>query len=608
VTQGPRLYYQTMARLTTQHPLIGMAMLRHRNARAQPMSFRDRPYLIEWYTDFGQYPKGLDGADIVTAPQVGKTELVMQLLLYEAGWLGRLVANAWPTVIARNHFVKTRINPVLLDVPAYRQKLPARDLAALQKGDTSTDTGSMRSKRFGAGSLLFTAAAVNTDWVEFSVDTMVIDEYDHCLGHSELNLAKAPDRMRASSDPRLYRMGNPEIPRRGIERLWADGDQRLYTWRCPHCGERQPIIWVDSVVRQEDSGQWVLRDPVAQRDPTAPIRPCCLRCARPFEREAAGSCWVAQEHLRDRRSYRTSRFDAIDQPLREAWDEWMMAQGATEKLRAWWRGWQGIAWEPASGGITRTDIVDASILAPMDHQGGAKYKGLSITAGIDVGSLFHVRVSMNVRGAGGRVERRGIWVGTVQTPEQVHDILQRYHVRTATIDEQPELRIAQGIRDDARRYGCTVWLCHFAPTPRAGREEFGLKSDPKARVVVADRTQLMDASADGLRLGGQMGRLYARAGLLPPPFVPANANPEDYADTWAKLDSMPDAGAERATLWPSDAPSLHQFVDQMMASRRLYDDKGVVRWDEGGHADHYRLADAYDLLASVMDGRGARFF
>lgn len=604
---APNLYSQTIARVTEEHPLIGMALLRHRNARGQPISFLEQPFLVEWYCDFTSAKKHCDGADIVTVPQVGKTELNMQLMIHEAGWRGRLTAYAQPTGTARDGLVKNRLNPLLLEIQEYRRRLPARDLAALQRGETSSDTGSMRSKRFGSGTMLFISAQTDTDWVDYSVDTMIIDEYDICLGKSPLNVAKAPDRLRASPDPRFFRMGNPEIPRGGVELLWNQGDQRLWHWRCHHCGERQPITWLDSLVEREASGQWRIRDPEAHADPNAPIRPVCTRCHKPFERVADGAAWIPAYPSRPRRSYRTARYDHMSVPLRRAWREWIEAQSSTALMRMWWRGWEGIAWEPSSGGVSRGDLADAAILPRMDHDGGSQYRGRSVVAGIDVGTLFHVSVSETVRGAGGRVERRCIWVGTCQQPSQVHDILRRYHVRTAVIDAMPETRVAQSIRDDARKhYGTDVWLCRFAATDKTGKEEFGMRLEPKSKIVTVDRTQLLDAAADHIRIGGDLGRIYSEFNLTPPPCIPFDATPERFASTWSVLSSVRDAGAERGRLWPADALGVQGFTEQMQAPRRIFTADGAVRWDAAERPDHYRFADAYDLLATVLDRRGAR--
>jgi hypothetical protein len=599
----PHLYSQTLSRVSTEFPLIGMSLLRHRNARREPMSFRLRPYLIEWYVDFDSSTE-CTGADIVTVPQIGKTELFTQFVLHEAGWRNRLTAYAMPTAGLRDEFVK-RINPLLVEVPEYRKRLPAKDLAALQQGG-ATDTGSMRSKRFGAGTMLFVSAKTNPDWVDYSVDTFVIDEYDHCLSESKSNVGKADDRLRASPRSRKYRMGNPEIPRGGIEALFDDGDQRLFHWRCPHCGERQPLSWLENFVSRDSAGNWELMDRAAAKDKSLEPRPICRRCREPFERDAAGACWIALSPSRERRSYRVTRYDDLGATIRQAWNEWVTAQPSTELTKLWWRGWEGIAWESSTSGITRSDIVDAAVLGAMQLEADPKLKGQTITAGIDVGSLFHITVTLADTGAAGRVERRALWTGTVRDPEQVHDVLKRFHVRTAVIDALPETRVAQGIRDEARKYDCDVWLCQFTKTDRAGADDFGMKRDNEARIVSVDRTQLLDAAADQIRLGGVAGRIYTEAGLVPPPSVDANADPRAQAVTWAVLEALRDPGAGRARLWPSDIDEVPEFIAQVLAPRRVLNSDGEVRWSEGSRPDHYRLADAYDLLAYEIDGRAAQ--
>jgi hypothetical protein len=529
------------------------------------------------------------------------SEFFNQFILHEAGWRGRLTAYAMPTASLRDEFVK-RINPLLIEVPAYRERLPAVDAAQLQK---ATDTGSMRSKRFGRGTMLFVSAKTGPDWVDYSVDTFVIDEYDPCLLESRINIGKAADRLRASSRPRRYNIGNPDMPRAGIEGLWEAGDQRLFHWRCSHCGERQPIQWLENVVDRDDAGNWVIRDPEARKDPTREIRPVCRRCHRPFERDPMTACWIPLCPERTRRSYRVARYDDLGASLRVAWFEWLLAQPSTELTRLWWRGWEGIAFESASGGVARTDLQDAAILPPMPADGDSSLAGRAVTAGIDVGSLFHITVTQAARGAAGRAERRGLWVGTVRTPEQVHDVLRRFHVRTAVIDWGPETRISQEIRDYAREhYSCDVWLCRFSPADRAGAEEFGMRLDVHDRIAVVDRTQLLDAASDHVRLGGKAGRQYRAAGVTEPPAIDDRRKPVEQAATWAALEEVPDPGGERARLWPADVIDVAGFCDQMVAPRRVYTAEGTVRWSEGGRPDHYRLADSYDLLAYVIDGQG----
>ena len=112
-----------------------------------------------------------------------------------------------------------------MGVKEYRELLPR-----------GKDLGNNRMKRLGSGSVLFLGSNTTGDFVEFSADTIIVDEIDQC---DEDNLSKAKDRIRASSDPRIFRLGNPTLPTVGISRIYNETDQRLWFTKCPHCNEWQ---------------------------------------------------------------------------------------------------------------------------------------------------------------------------------------------------------------------------------------------------------------------------------------------------------------------------------------------------------------------------------
>ena len=100
--------------LSSAYPLLGIALKHHRTTRGMPLSFADKPYLIELYKDF---PK-IDGADGMKAVQVGWSELLIQLVLERAGFSGRVTAYILPTFQLRDRFVQQRVDPLLSSVPA----------------------------------------------------------------------------------------------------------------------------------------------------------------------------------------------------------------------------------------------------------------------------------------------------------------------------------------------------------------------------------------------------------------------------------------------------------------------------------------------------------
>jgi hypothetical protein len=566
----PRVAHGQLLAGVARYPLLHAALTRHQSFRGGPMSFRGREYLVELYCIAQR-----EGFDAVKAPQLGLTELLLQLAFQEAGWEGRIVGYALPTGDLRNGFVGRRVNKLLREVPTYRARLPGADLDDLRKGGT----GSLRLKRLGSGLIQFLGAGSDGDFVEFSADTLILDEYDLCLGASELNVEKASDRLLEGRDPRFYRLGNAEISRAGISALFQEGDAREWCWKCPRCNEWQPIDWQKSII-SEDHSTPTLLDAQALTDRTRDVRILCRRCRRFFAREEAPErCWIPHRPSIPRRSYRMCRWDATRYSIRSMWESYAIARASSTKARAWWRANGARVWEISSGKITRDDVMAGAILDPMNPG------GRGVTAGIDVGTLNHVVVSDLQRGPSGRLERPAVWAGSVASEKALLDILERHRVQTAVIDAAPEPRFAARIRDGAREFGCQVFLCHFVRTVKASDELFGMTRKNEGNGITVDRTQVFDAAADAIHHGRMLGEAWRE-------------NPEAAA---------PDVGENYARLWPSDIDTALGFIPQITEPVRSIDEKGLPFWTKTEKADHYRLADVYDLIAAVLFSTGGSY-
>lgn len=531
--------------LAEQHPLLGLAIVHHRNTRGQPMSFRDRPYLVELYTDA---PK-LDGFDAMKCVQVGWSELLIQLVLERAGWAGKICGYVLPSYQLRDRFVRRRVIPLLdgddvTTIPAYRARI-AKD-----------DPGSLRHKRFGRGALLFLGSNAVNDFIEFSADVLVVDEYDRC---DQQNLAFARDRLRASAAPQLFRVSNPTIPGRGISALYDRSDGRQWHHKCDRCNERQPIDWFVNVVDRDDAGRWVLRDKA--RSSQGRVRPVCRRCGRPWERQALGGQWVAQRPTRARRGYHVSRMDVLSEQLRSLYDEWLEAQGNPDKLMAFYAGVLGLAYSPAGSSLTADLLQRAACSKPMNHGGGDELRAKSVVVGVDVGTVLNVDICVVETDPESLRQRRiGIWTGEVPSFDAVYDLLVRYHADVAVVDARPEARKAQELRDRAIASGvCDVWLCEFHKTPRVAAQDFGMMQDWDRHVVRVDRTQLLDS-------------------------------------TLADLQREP---SHRT--WPEDVWQIRHWQRQMEAPKRVPNKAGDgYLWDSNRAADHFRFSDAYSRVAQAL--------
>jgi len=537
--------------LAEQHPLLGLSILHHRNTRGKPMSFADRPYLVELYTDA---PK-LDGFDAMKCVQVGWSELLIQLVLERAGWSGRICGYVLPSYQLRDRFVRRRVVPLLdsradTAISAYCAMVPP------------DDPGSLRHKRFGKGALLFLGSNAVNDFIEFSADVLVVDEYDRC---DQANLAFARDRLRASDHPQLYRVSNPTIPGRGISALFDASDGRRWHHRCTCCGERQPIDWFVNVVDRDDAGRWVLRDKARAQQGT--VRPVCRRCGRPWDRQATGSLWVPERPSKPRRGYHVARMDVLSEKLRSLYDEWLEVQSNPDKLAAFYAGVLGVAYTPAGSSVTPELLQRAACGKPTDHGGGGHLKHLQVVAGVDVGTVLNVDITVVDRDPESEKPRRtGIFTGEVPSFEAVYDLLVRYHVNVAVVDARPEARKSQELRDKAIATGaCDVWLCEFHKTPRVAAQDFGMMLDWERHVVRADRTQLLDACLSDLQL---------------------------------------DPGLRT---WPEDVWQIRHWQRQMEAPKRVKNNQGDgYLWDSSRAADHFRFSDAYSRVAqALLDMQGA---
>lgn len=556
-------YKSLVTEVSNRFPLIGQALVSHRNTRGMPMSFQDFPYLPSLYAEL---PK-TDGVDIRKAVQTGLSELFIVLSLYEAGWLGRIVAYVLPTFGIRDRFVKSRINNILLQSKQYRDLLPSN------KDKSHWEVGNNRMKRFGSGSLLFLGSNTVVDFVEFSADTLIIDEFDQC---DKNNLAKAKDRLRASTNPKMFRLGNPTIPGTGVCELFDLSDQRYWFTKCTCCGAWQCLDWFNNFVVKDDSGRWVPRD-TAMREQVknskvenlqGNMRPVCVKCSHPFDRTVVGQ-WVSAYPERSRAGYTLSRLPIISESMVDIYKEWDVAQADSARLASFYTSILGLGFEFSGARLSLEDLNECSTGEPIDYVGDDQLENHVVSMGVDVGTILNVTISVSIHDEeNDRVVRQSIFIGGVRHFEEIREMIIRYNVNVCVIDSMPETRKCQELRDWApQNSNCIVWLCRFYPTSRVGKEKYGRKLNWREKICTVDRTQIFDATFDEIK--------------------------------------------NRTRIFPEDIKTVLGWPQQMQAPVRvLNNEKGRIIWTEGGAPDHYRLSDIYDRVAldlAAMSGTYTAF-
>jgi hypothetical protein len=159
-------------------------------------------------------------------------------------------------------------------------------------------------------------------------------------------------------------------------------------------------------------------------------------------------------------------------------------------------------------------------------------------AGVDVGSVIHVRVNEILPDG----SERAVYFGELREVEDLEEICRRFNVVSGVIDAMPEIRLSRRV---SRWKG---WLrCEFHSSKAAD------KVDLLTRKVSVNRTEILDAVKQKV--------------------------------------------TERRFSLPRNAASLPDYYEQMQALTRVYNEARMEYEWIGSDKDHYMLAEAYLELA-----------
>jgi len=561
------------AHMSQRYPLLHLALNYMKTERGEKLSFGKWPYLAELYMTLHEG----DGCDIMAASQCGKSLLMLGLHLERAGWSNKISVYVLPTSKKRDHFVQRRVNTLISSERVFRLKLsPPNDRRRRRRAASEKPPDSLSLKRFGEGTLMFLSAATGSDFVEFSADVIIIDEYDVCLEQPDggRNVARAINRLRESpGGGQLIRFGNPEIDGEGITKLYQDGDQRRFHWNCEHCGHEQPIDWWGNVVTRVGGHTWELRDPEN-------ALPVCVSCSKPFRRQlridGKRACrWVPLAPESPRRSYHISRLDIRTQDYRGLFREFVEAQGNPKAEENFVNNVLGTGFKGAGRKLGPDDLIRCSVGTTMMEAWHDALGSSRVVAGIDVGSVMNVDIAIvemreqppDEQGypqPAVRV-RRTLYAGAVNTFDAVEELLRDYQVSMAVIDQGPERTKAAELRDTMAREGIPVWLCGFNPGNKVGTGPYAMVLKPTEQFVQVDRTGAFDAAFADIHNGRRE--------------------------------------------FPADIGSVAGWMDQMQAPVRKLSDKGDrFIWTKTKEPDHYRLSDVYQRVAADLMDRGGGYY
>jgi hypothetical protein len=363
--------------------------------------------------------------------------------------------------------------------------------------------------RFADSHLYLRGAESIRDVVSVDADLLIFDEYD--LINLE-NLLEAERRIAASQNPMIRRVGIPTELGWGIWERYIDSDQRRWHVTCPGCGEEQALTFEDNVTWRDDYGR-IVDEHLA-----------CRVCEQVID--PANGRWIAAHPERSVPGFQVSRLMVPGVDLKT-----LIAASKRQDARARQKFSANDLAEPYAEPLSRltpADIARAVAAGTAWNDGiplqqVATYPGPNfVTAGVDPAGtrLFRVRISELVYAPGTEIVlRRALHIGTVSDWDELHALCTRYGVHLVCVDAGSELHMALAFADS---YGGTVFLVRELSMPTNP-----LKLDRANQQIKIDRTFLLDATLDALRLGNNL-----LPEDLPPGYVDEMTSPtRTYVET-----------------------------------------------------------------------------
>lgn len=435
------------------------------------MSFAGREYLEEPYQMLR--PEILEGNRMVLlkSPQAYCSEMLICAVLSLAGELGWRVMYVLDKHSTRQRFVGDRIDKPLRRVPHYRALL-----------EDANGTSNLSLKDFGQGVISFVGSNVESEFIEFSADLVVEDEYDQC---DHENLPMAEDRlMAAESKGALVQLSSATHAGWGIDAAFKESDQRRYCFPCPECDEYSPIDWDGSIARWVED-DWELIDDDWHEELERDIHVFCRRCLSqgrrvPIDRSMPGR-WVAQNPRSKVIGYHLPKLIEAAIPIRKMWDGWQESKDNAAKRQNWFNKWPGVG-HSESGSQLSPDLLDH---CRRDYRMPQESAGPCV-AGIDVGKVLHVWITDE-----SEFPSRTVFCATMPVKfREVTRILRAYAVKHVVFDADPEKTL---VRDWCRKLRkmrvAKAWRCRYMED-----EPAGMAIDFAKHLVKADRTMSLDDS------------------------------------------------------------------------------------------------------------------
>jgi len=372
---------------------------------------------------------------VMSSAQVGKTELINNIVGYFIDYDPSPIMLLMPTLDLAQSYSKKRLAPMIRDTPVLRNKV--KDAKSRDSDNTLLEKG------FPGGYIALTGANSPTGLSSRPIRILLADEVDRFPASAGIEgdpLSLAEKRTKTFWNKKKFFVSTPT--EKGISRIdkeFDDSSQEEWCLPCPVCGELQPLKWAQ----------------IHFEDVTHECKFCEKR-SNEFEWKAGKGKWIAKYPEKIKK--RGFHLNALASP----WERWeniieefkLAKKNGTDTLKTWVNTTLGEVWEADEGeGADNDDLV-----ARREYYiNEVPRKVIVLTAGVDVQDD---RLEVEVVGWGAGKENWGIQYKVFYgDPGQsiVWQQLDEYLLRTFWFEDDDGLVISCVCIDSGGHYTTEVY-------------------------------------------------------------------------------------------------------------------------------------------------------
>lgn len=303
---------------------------------------------------------------IKSSAQVGKTEIILNILGYYVDYDPTSIMVVQPTIVMGEDFSKDRLAPMIRDTPVLKDKI---------KDPKSRDSGNtILHKKFPGGNLTIAGSNSPASLASRPIQVLLCDEIDRypaSAGTEGNPLRLAEKRTNTYWNRKKVKVSTPTVEGSSqIEVEFKKGTQEEYCVRCPSCGEYQPYEF--------------------RRLEFKTLRMECKHCGEKLSEQE----WKEQPHRwtakhPEKRRFRSFHLNEMISPWK-SWDEILedyraakkenKETGTIEALKVFYNTSLGEVWRELGEGADDEELLSRRESYEAEIPDGV----VVITAGVDV--------------------------------------------------------------------------------------------------------------------------------------------------------------------------------------------------------------------------------